>query len=116
MNAVDRIFGFLLVLGALLHGLGSYHIYHDQPMTMLWAWSGSFAMLLLAAMNLMRVSRPGDRGLAWVSLAGCLVWAAFSAGFGRLIGNLLDFRPLVNLVLSLVLAGFSLRSALRAAA
>lgn len=85
-------------------------------MALLWALSASFAVLLLAAVNLLRAGRPGDRALAWVSLTGCLVWIGFVVQFGILIGNVLDFRPLIHLVLSGVLAVFSLRTALRSTA
>jgi hypothetical protein len=116
MKAVDRIFGCLLALGAVGHSLGSFHAYRDQPMTLLWALSASFAILMLAAINLLRTARPGDRVLAFISLAGCLVWAGFGVWFGRLLGNFFDFRPLVNVIVSLVLAAFSLRALLRVTA
>jgi len=37
----------------------------------------------------------------------------FALTFGRLIGNLLDFRPLINSLVALVLTVFSARSALQ---
>lgn len=110
---MDRIFGYLLAVGGILHGFGSWAAYHAQPMALLWALSASFAVLLLAAVNLLRAGRPGDRALAWVSFAGCLVWIGFVVRFGILIGNVLDFRPLIHLVLTAALAVFSLRTALR---
>ena len=116
MKLLDRIFGCLLALGAVGHGLGTFQAYRNTPMTLLWALSASFAILMLAAINLLRTARPGDRGLALISLVGCLIWAGFCLWFGRLIGNFFDFRPLVNLIVSLVLAAFSLRALLRAAA
>jgi exosortase/archaeosortase len=63
-------------------------------------------------MNLLRVGRPADRTLAWVSFAGCVGWVVVAVAFGRLIENMLDFRPLINLILALSLAAFSLRTAL----
>ena len=116
MKAIDRTFGFLLAIGGILHGFGSWAAYHGQPMALLWALSASFAVLLLAAVNLLRAGRTGDRALAWVSFAGCLVWIGFAVCFGILIGNVFDFRPLIHLVLIVVLAGFSVRSAVRPAA
>lgn len=113
MKAIDRTFGCLLAVGGVLHGVGTWAAYHTQPMALLWAFSASFAVLLLAAVNLLRTSRPADRTLAWVSFAGCLVWIGFVVWFGILIGNMLDFRPLIHLVLTTVLAVFSLRAALR---
>ena len=116
MKAIDRTFGCLLAIGGILHGFGSWAAYRDQPMALLWALSASFAVLLLAAVNLLRAARPGDRALGWVSFAGCLVWIGFVVCFGILIGNVLDFRPLIHLILTAVLAAFSVRTALRPAA
>ncbi|MBV9155029.1 MAG: hypothetical protein JO097_02125 [Acidobacteriaceae bacterium] len=95
----------------MAHGLGSYEAYKNQPMNLLWALSASFAVCLLAAVNLLRAGRKADRALAWISFAGCLAWIGFVVWFGMLIGNVFDFRPLVHLILTLVLAVFSLRSA-----
>lgn len=111
MKAIDRIFGCLLLLGGIGHGFGSYAAYKDQPMSLLWALSASFAVFLLAGINLLRAGRIGDTALNWISFAGCIVWIGFAICFGRLIGNMLDFRPLINLTVTLVLAAFSLKSA-----
>lgn len=111
MKMLDRFFGALMFLGGIGHGIGSYQFYRHQPMNLLWALSGSFAVFLLAAINLVRAGRTGDHALAWISFAGCLVWMGFSGSFGLLIGNVFDFRPLINVAIALVLAAFSLRSA-----
>jgi hypothetical protein len=111
MRPVDRAFGWLLVLAGIGHGLGSYGAYSTQASVMLWALSASFAIFLLAAVNLLRVGRPGDRSLAWVSFGGCLIWIAFVIWFGLIIRNPLDFRALINFIITAVLAVFSLRSA-----
>jgi len=63
---IDRIFGWLLVIGALLHAYGSLMFYGPSTVTLVWALSGSLAALLLAALNLMRINRPADRTLAYV--------------------------------------------------
>jgi hypothetical protein len=70
---IDRIAGWLLMIGALLHGYGSYLAYPSLSANLVWAWSGSVAALLLAAINLLRVNRPNDRPLAWISFVGMLV-------------------------------------------
>ncbi|MGB9032573.1 MAG: hypothetical protein WCC27_20785 [Acidobacteriaceae bacterium] len=115
MKTLDRIFACLLALGGIGHGLGSYAAYHVEPMTLLWALSASFAGELLAAVNLLRTCRPGDHALAWISFAGCLVWIGFVLCFGHLIHSFLDFRFLINFIVTAVLAIFSVRSALRTA-
>lgn len=114
MKLIDRIFGCLMFLGGIGHGFGSYMAYKNDHITLLWAWSTSFAVFLLAAVNLLRAGREGDRPVAWISMAGCLVWIGFVVWFARLLGNPLDFRPLINLIIAAVLTGFSVRSLLRA--
>lgn len=113
MTTVDRVFGWLLVLGGVLHAYGSWKGYRTTPELLLWAWSGSLAALLLAALNLLRVGRPGDRALAWVCLAGCLAWIAVAMGFGAVIGNPLDPRAVIHAVNAGVLAAMSVRSLMK---
>jgi len=113
MKTLDRVFGCLLFLSGIGHGLGSYRAYSKEPMVLIWALSGSLAVFLLAAVNLLRAGRTGDPALGWISFAGCLVWIGFALWFGQLIGNMWDFRPLVNSIITLALAVFSARSALR---
>ncbi len=115
IRTLDRAFGWLLALGGLGHGLGSFHAYRTQPMSLLWALSASLAVFLLAAVNVLRASRRHDRSLSWISFAGCLAWIGFVLWFGALIGNMLDFRPLANGIVTGALAAFSLRSALQPA-
>jgi len=115
MKTVDRAFGCLMFLGGIGHALGSYEAYRNDHMALLWALSASFAIFLLAAVNLVRAGRKGDRALAWISVAGCLVWIGFVVWFGRLIGNMFDFRPLLNLIIALVLGSFSVRTAVQSA-
>ena len=84
---IDRIAGWLLAIGALLHGYGSYLAYPSLSANLVWAWSGSVAALLLAAINLLRVNRPDDRALAWISLAGCLLWIGIVGAFAATLPN-----------------------------
>jgi hypothetical protein len=107
VKIIDRTLSALMFFGGIGHSFGSYMAYSKEPMTLLWAWSASLAMFLLASANLLRASRPGDRSLAWICLLGCLVQAGFVVGLGRLLGNMLDFRVVVNLIVSLGLAVLS---------
>lgn len=113
MKTLDRSFGCLMILGGVGHAFGSFAAYKYQPLTLLWALSTSFAGWLLAALNLLRTWRLDDRPLAWISLAGCLIWLGFVLAFGVLIGNIFDVRALVNLIITLGLAVFSVRSVLQ---
>jgi hypothetical protein len=114
MKTLDRVFGYLMILGGVGHTLGSLKVYGKEPMTLLWALSASLAVFLLAALNLLRSGTNPDRRLAWICAIGCLAWVGFAMCFGMLIGNVFDFRPLLNAVIALVLALFSVRTALRA--
>lgn len=113
MKAIDRLFGVLLGLGGILHGFGSWAALHAQPGYLIWGLAASFAVLLLAAINLLRAARPGDAALAWICLAGCLIWIGFCLWFGAIIHNLLDFRPLIHMILAAVLVVFSVRTVRR---
>ena len=110
MRLADRLFGWLLVLGGLLHAGGSWSGYRSTPELLLWALSGSLAAILLGAMNIVRAGRLNDRPIAWLCLGGCLAWIAIAWGFGRVIGNMLDPRALIHAINAAVLAGFSLNT------
>jgi hypothetical protein len=116
MRKIDRLFGCLMFLGGIGHGFGSLKVYGKQPMTLLWALSASLAVFLLAAVNLLRTAEKPDQRLAWICAMGCLAWVGFAMWFGVLIGNVFDFRPLLNAVIALVLAVFSFRTVLQAKA
>lgn len=112
MKTADRIFAWILVLGGLLHGVGSYLGYKHEPITMLWALSATQLALVVAAINLLRTVRPRDKPLAWICLAGSLAWAVTAFTFGWLIGNVFDVRALVHGISALALAYFSLMTVL----
>lgn len=113
MKIVDRILGGIMFLAGIGHGFGSYMAYGKLPMELLWALSASFALFLLASLNLLRTWRIGDSALAWICLLGCLVQAGFAIWFGRLIGNMLDFRPFLNAIIAILLALLSVCSLFR---
>jgi hypothetical protein len=110
MKLVDRVFGWLLVVGSLLHAGGSVAAYRNTPVALVWALSGTLAGLLVAGLNLLRVDRPQDRALARLSLAGCLGWLAVDLAFGKAFGNVFDPRVLTHAINAIVLAAMSLRT------
>jgi len=114
VTVLDRTFGWLLVVGGLLHASGSWHAFHNDPQQLIWALSGSLAALLVAALNLLRVGRPTDRPLAWISFAASVAWVAVAVGFGAVIGHLGDPRAVIHAVNAAVLAALSLRTLVRA--
>jgi hypothetical protein len=115
MKTLDRTFGWLLVVNGLLHAVGAWNANHANPNGLLWALTGSLAAFLIAAHNLLRVERPHDRPLAWLSLAGSIAWLAVGLSVGKLVGNFLDARVVSNVLNAAVLAAMSIRS-LRAGA
>ncbi len=114
LKVVDRIFGGLLVLGAVGHTIGT--ILWTQPMSGIFIWSlgSSLAAALLGALNIVRAGRPDDKTLAAITTAGTACWALVAFAFGRSIHNLLDPRPLSHVIISLVLVIFGLITLLRA--
>lgn len=112
MKTVDRVFGWLLVLGGILHSGGAIVAAKGHPDALVWPLAGSLAAFLVAALNLMRVNRPADRTLAWVSAAGSIAWAGVAIGFGLSVGNVLDPRGLYHAIAGAVLAAFSVRTAI----
>src|SRR5262249_50799614 len=114
MKIADRILGWLLVLGALLHAGGSIVAARNNPQLLVWALSGSLAALLVAAMNLLRVNRPQDRALAALCFFGSLGWAAGAIGFGGSIGNVFDPRAMYHAIDALALAVMSVRTYIHA--
>ena len=110
MKTLDRAFGWLLVVGGLLHAIGAWNANHAKPDVLLWALTGSLSAFLIAAFNLLRVERPHDRPLAWLSLAGSLAWLAVALSVGELAGNFVDPRVVGNVINAGVLAVMSIRS------
>jgi hypothetical protein len=68
-------------------------------------------IVLLSSINLLRTWRPGDRLLAWLAAFGTLGWLAVSIAFGAVIGNVVDVRVVVFVILSVGLIVFSVREA-----
>ena len=113
LKNVDRVFGGLLLIGAALHAYGSLKGYPRGSEVLVWALSGSLSAGLVAVLNLLRVNRPSDIALAWVSFGSSLCWAALALAFGAAIDAVADPRVLWHVIAALVLAGFSLRTATR---
>jgi len=83
MKIVDRVFGWLLVLGGVLHTVGATVGLKGTPGALVWPLAGSVAAFLVAALNLMRVNRPRDRTLAWVSAGAPLRGSPSRSGSAR---------------------------------
>lgn len=110
MNALDRLFCYLLILAASLHTFGALNEYKPKTSLLMWALCAGFARFLLAAVNLLRTWRPNDKALAAICLAGCLVSGYFVFLMAGVVGNIWDFRVVINFVISVGLVFFSLRT------
>jgi hypothetical protein len=110
MRTVDRIFGWLMVVAALLHTLGSWLVYRSQHELLLWSLAATLAELYLAGMNLIRAERRHDLVLARLCVAGNLSWLVVVLCFARLIGHFFDARVLVQFVITATLLALSLRA------
>jgi len=112
MKWIDRALSCLLILGGIGHTFGVLGFYKD-PHTLFWALTASVLIFLLAAINLLRTWRPGDRGLATITACASAAYLVVTLRFGQLIGNVADFRVILFGVISAGLTLFSLRDAMR---
>ncbi|MCD2171698.1 hypothetical protein [Rhizobium sp. C4] len=104
------LFSAILMIGALLHGYGSFLAFPDRGPALVWSLGSSAFAIFLAAICVLCAYRTTDRALAAVCLAGCLAWVAVVIAFGLSIGNVVDPRVLYHAVTGLVLAGLALSS------
>lgn len=111
MRPLERTLAWLLIICSLIHAYGACSAYKGRAEIMLWALSATLAMLLVAALNLLRIGRPGDRPLAWISFFACIGWLAIVLAFGAISGNMLDLRVVALTIITVALAIFSIRSA-----
>ena len=79
---------------------------------LVWALSSALAASLIAVLNLVRAGRPNDLTLAWIAFCGSACWLAVSIAFGMAIGHVADPRARLQAAIAVVLAAFSLRTAL----
>ena len=110
MKTLDRVLGCILILGGIGHTFGSLQFYKNDRLTLLWALSASLFIFLLGALNLVRAGRPEDTTLAWMCLVAGLCHIASTLRFGVLIGNLLDFRVVIFILVTLGLCAMSART------
>jgi len=112
MRWIDRGLSVLVILSGMAHAFGVASFFHD-PQTLFWSETATILIFLIAAINLLRTWRPGDRALAAVAAGGSITYLIATLWFGRIIGDMADFRVILFGVLMLGLALFSLRDAMR---
>jgi hypothetical protein len=110
VKILDRVLGGILILGGVGHTFGSLQFYKNDQLTLLWALSASLFIFLLGTLNLVRAARPEDTTLAWICLIAGLCHIASTLRFGMLIGNFLDFRVVLFVLVTLGLCALSVRN------
>jgi hypothetical protein len=110
MKNLDRAFGWLLILAACGHTVGTFLWVPLMSGLFVWSLGASLAGVLLGVLNIVRAGRPADKTLALITAVGTTLWAALSFLFSISIHNLLDPRPLSHEVISAVLVVFSLQT------
>lgn len=111
LRITDYAFSGALILFAAAHGfIGSPAIYGWTSPQAVWAFSGSIAAWMIAAVNILRTGRPGDRGLALVALAGAVSWIGLIVWLASLSGAFSDIRMVLNIGAGTGLAIFAMRS------
>jgi membrane protein DedA with SNARE-associated domain len=110
LKTIDHIFGWLLILGSAGHTVGT--VLWTEPMSGIFIWSlgATLAGALLGVLNLVRAGRPRDRTLALITTIGTALWAALALTFGFSIHNVLDPRPMIHFIVSVVLVIFGVRT------
>lgn len=110
MKAADRLCGWLLVVGAILHTVGTLVLAEWMSGVFVWALSGSVAAMLTATLNLLRAARPADRAVALLATGGTVGWLIVCVLFAINIHHALDPRVVVQAGNSLALLFFCVRT------
>jgi len=99
-----------MIVAALLHGYACVKVYGAKPELLLWSLTAGLAELYLGGMNLVRAERRHDLVLSRLCVAGNAAWIVVTLAFAALIGHFFDVRVLIQLVITLVLLGMSMRA------
>jgi hypothetical protein len=114
---LDRICVILLALFSAGHGfMGTLMTSPLMDSDTMWAFSGSVAAWLIAALNWMRGSRPGDRVLAFWAGVGALAWIGLMFWLMQAAQMWGDPRPWLFVAVCAMLTLFSLRAMFASAA
>ena len=110
LRLVDRIAVVLLAIFAAGHGIvGTLLTVPLMEVRTVWSFSGAVAAWLVAALNWLRGSRPGDRPLAAWAIAGALAYAALMVWLAFAAHLLDDVRPWLFFIVCLILAAIGFK-------
>jgi uncharacterized membrane protein len=110
MKTADRLFGWLQILGACGHSLGTILLVPFMSGLFVWSLGASIGWFLTAALNLLRAGRLDDRTVALLAMAGSGGQLLLCLAFGKSIANLADPRVVCNFVIAAVLLCFGVRT------
>jgi len=113
MKYLDIALSILLILESAGHGIiGNLWAsgWDVSSKYVFWSFSGSIAIWMIAGVNLLRVSRSQDKGLAMLALGGALVWLFMMIWYGVIADMLTDPRIIAFVLTCGGLAFFSLRT------
>ena len=110
MRTIDRIFGWLMVLAALLHSAAAWAAYRGQHELLFWALASGMAEFYLAGMNLIRAERRHDLALARLCVAGNFTWLIVNLFFAAMVGRFSDPRVILQCTITGTLLLLSMRA------
>jgi hypothetical protein len=110
MKTLDRVLGWLLILGGCGHIIGSLSFYKFQTQLLFWSLCASLFIFLLGAINLVRTERPGDRPLGIICVVFNLSWFVACLQLGYITGNMKDPRVSFFSLVTVGLTALSIRT------
>ena len=116
MKQADYALSVILIVLSAGHGfVGTLAAEGWDSSTSMWSFSGSVAAWMIAAVNILRVGRPADKGVAMVALLGALSWVGLMVWLAVVAHMIADIRIWLFISVAAGLSLFSIRT-LRAAA
>lgn len=103
MKRFEFVLVGLLGLGAIGHLIGTLNGYPWGTEVFVWSLTAVCYVLLIVALQTLRISRQNDRPVAIAATIATAAWVPLALGFGAAIGDIFDFRALMHAGVSLTL-------------
>lgn len=110
MKIVDRIAAWLIVLLGGIHGAFTLKAYPAFTLPAMWFLGTGLLLMLVGAVNLLRIRSVGERGLGAVCLATNVVMLAFTGAIASRLSLKENPQAAIIVVLLLVEMIFSIAS------